>query len=105
MLIISPLLLAISFLTQIAVLAAPIPLNGISLNARALSFNDIALFSRAGEGEGKSGGTHGTFTWIILQHFEPTLESLELLEVPQHDDSLHPHDQGKSFFSKYLVDN
>ena len=45
MLIISSLLLAISFLTQIAVLAAPIPLDGVFLDTRAPS-NDDALFSR-----------------------------------------------------------
>ena len=44
MLIISSLLLVVPFLTQVAVLAAPIPLNGLSLDARA---DDDALFSRA----------------------------------------------------------
>ena len=47
MLIIPSLSLAICFLTQVAVLAAPIPLNGISLNTRALLLNDDALLSRA----------------------------------------------------------
>ena len=35
MLIISSLLLVVPFLTQVAVLAAPIPLDGLSLDARA----------------------------------------------------------------------
>ena len=41
------LLLAVSFLTQVAVLAAPIPFNDVSLKARSPSFSDDGLFSRA----------------------------------------------------------
>ena len=40
-------LLAVSLLAQVAVLAAPIPLNGVSLKVRELSLNDDLLFSRA----------------------------------------------------------
>ena len=43
MLIIKSLILAVSFLTQVAVLAAPIPLE-----ARALSLDGDAIVSRAG---------------------------------------------------------
>ena len=43
--IIKSLILAGSFLTQVAVLAAPIPLD-----ARALSFHGDAIFSRADSG-------------------------------------------------------
>ena len=81
----SSFLLAI--LTQIAVLAAPIPLNGVSLNARA---NDNALFSRA-QGDMhfdqnqaekpekpaySSFGRPGMFasSWIISRHSDPTLD-------------------------------
>ena len=52
MLIIKSLILALSVLTQVAVLAAPIPLD-----ARALSSNNDQLFSRA-EGAGSSQGDH-----------------------------------------------
>ena len=45
MLIIKSFLLATYFLIQVAVLAAPIPLN-----AREISFNDSGLFSRSGKG-------------------------------------------------------
>ena len=68
-------LLAVSFLTQVAVLAAPIPLNGVSLNARgrASSLNDV-LFSRSGQGEPPvppvPSVPSGTFAWIISQHFD-----------------------------------
>ena len=60
MLIIKSLILAVSFLTQVAVLAAPIPLD-----ARALSLKDDAIFSRADL------SPTGTFvslacTWLIL---------------------------------------
>ena len=46
MLIIPTLLLSVSFLTQVAVLAAPIPPNGVSIDTRAPY--DDALFSRTG---------------------------------------------------------
>ena len=44
-------LLAVSLITQVAVLAAPIPLNDASLKAREPLFNDEALFSRSLEGK------------------------------------------------------
>ena len=65
MLIIKSILLATSFLTQVLVLAAPIPLN-----ARAPSLDDNALFGRATPGL-------GTFAWIIPQYFDSTLEFFE----------------------------
>ena len=45
MLIISTLILSVSFFTQVAVLAAPIPLNGVPIDTRATSYYD-ALFGR-----------------------------------------------------------
>ena len=61
MLIISSLLLlAISFFAQVAVLAAPIPLN-----ARAPLLYDDALFSRADT-------QPRTFAWMISWHFDLT---------------------------------
>ena len=70
MLIIPSLLFAVSFLTKIAVLAAPIPLNDIYFNSHD------ALFSRAD----RQGTTtnhaqepaqeRGTFAQIISQYFD-----------------------------------
>ena len=65
----SSLLLAI--LTQIVVLAAPIPPNGVSLNARAPLLNDDALLSRANP-EGSNQESHTpeprtfTFDYVCL---------------------------------------
>ena len=50
MLIVPSLLFAISFLTQVAVFAAPLPLNDLSINARGDDVNTKP----------------GTFTWINL---------------------------------------
>ena len=61
MLIIPSLLLAVSFLTQVTVLAA------IQLNAHAPLSNNNALFSRTDK-------KRCTFAWIISQYFDPTLE-------------------------------
>ena len=65
MYIIPSLALAICFLTQATVLAAPIPVNGISLNARAPLSNEDALLSRADAGTSGSGSNtprHGSET-------------------------------------------
>ena len=58
MLIIKSLVLAVSFLTQVAVLAAPIPLD-----ARALSSNDDQLFNRA-EGAARAGSSRGNHQFL-----------------------------------------
>ena len=55
MLIIKSLILAVSFLTQVVVLAAPIPHD-----ARALSLKDDVIFSRADEA-----GPSGTFVALV----------------------------------------
>ena len=73
MLIIS--LLAVSFLTQVTVLAAPIPLNDISLKVRAPSSSDEALFSRAEEPTGNE--LLNMFAWVISRHVDLTLECFE----------------------------
>ena len=76
-------LLAVSFLTQAAVLAAPIPLNAVSLNARTPLSDDDAIFSRSDHGDsapasGTSPNT-STFAWMVSRHFDSTLERFEFI--------------------------
>ena len=105
MLIIKSILLATSFLTQVLVLAAPIPFN-----ARAPSLKYNELFSRTIFDVGTfawiipryfdqtleflkkemSDGT-GTFALIIPQYFDPTLEFFEKAEEPPHPSQPDPN--------------
>ena len=73
-------LLAVSFLSKVAVLAAPIPL--IVLNARASSLNDWddVLFSRSGRSH--ESAPSSTFAWIISRHFD-SIEGLGLTNGPR----------------------
>ena len=80
-------LLAVSFLAQVAVLAAPIPLNDTSLKARESLFNDEALFNHGKSVAPVTGGAAkppvrrniktGTLAWVISRHFTLTLQCFD----------------------------
>ena len=70
MLIVPSLLFAISFLTQVAVLAAPLSLDGVSINPRG--FHDGPAGHPSHESAGRAGS--GMFALIISQHFHLTLK-------------------------------
>ena len=114
MLIVTSLLFGISFLTQVVVLAAPLSLNGVSINARGFHNGPAGQATQAdhsesaGRADPRPPRSPGMFALIISRHFHPTLKLTESLfsddEKPGFVDKKHlaakivPYNYGSCMF-------